>query len=53
MRNTFDNDTVPGMVLVDYQKAFDMVDQERLLKNLEAYGEANQELSTCRCTCPV
>lgn len=36
------------MVLVDYQKAFDMVDQERLLKNLEAYGEANQELSSCR-----
>lgn len=37
-----------GMVLVDYQKAFDMADHERLLKNLEAYGIVNQELSSCR-----
>ena len=29
-----------GMVLVGYQKAFDMADHERLLKKLEAYGRS-------------
>ena len=36
------------MVLVDFRKAFDMVDHELLLKKLEAYGIVNQELSWCR-----
>ena len=32
------------MVLVDYRKAFDMVDHELLLNKLEAYVIVNQEL---------
>ena len=30
-----DNDSVSGMVLVDYRKAFDMIDHTLLLKKLE------------------
>lgn len=45
---SLDNDKVSGMVLVNYQKAFDMVDHELLLKKLEAYGIVNQELRWCR-----
>ena len=30
-----DNDRVSGMVLVDYRKAFDMIDHTLLLKKLE------------------
>ena len=45
---SLDNDKVSGMVLVDYRKAFDMVDHEPLLKKLEAYGIVNQELRWCR-----
>ena len=33
-----DNDRVSGMVLVDYLKAFDMIDHTLLLKKLEVYG---------------
>ena len=33
-----DNDSVSGMVLVDYLKAFDMVDHTLLLKKREVYG---------------
>ena len=33
-----DNDRVSGMVLVDYCKAFDMIDHTLLLKKLEVYG---------------
>ena len=33
-----DNDRVSGMVLVDYRKAFDMIDHTLLLKKLEVYG---------------
>ena len=32
------NDSVSGMVLVDYRKAFDMIDHTLLLKKLEVYG---------------
>ena len=39
-----DNDRVSGMVLIDYCKAFDMVDHELLLKKLEAYGIVNTKL---------
>ena len=35
------------MVLIDYCKAFDMVDHELLLKKLEAYGIMNTELEWC------
>ena len=35
-------------MLVDYAKAFDMVDHELLLKKLEVYGVKNQELNWCR-----
>ena len=41
-----------GMVLVDYQKAFDMADHERLLKNLEAYGIVKNSVRVVR-SCPV
>ncbi|XP_022803272.1 uncharacterized protein LOC111340657 [Stylophora pistillata] len=42
-----DNNHVCGMVLVDYQKAFDMVDQKLLLCKLELYGIVNRELAWC------
>ena len=41
-----------GMVLVDYQKAFDIADHERLLKNLEAYGIVKNSVRVV-CSCPV
>ena len=43
-----DNDKVSGMVLIDYRKAFDMVDHELLLKKLEVYGIVNHELQWCQ-----
>ena len=43
-----DKDRVSGMVLVDYRKAFDMVDHEFLLRKLNVYGVANQKLNWCR-----
>lgn len=43
-----DQDRVTGVVLIDYCKAFDMVDHELLLKKLEAYGIVNTELKWCR-----
>ena len=43
-----DKDRVTGVVLIDYCKAFDMVDHELLLKKLEAYGIVNTELKWCR-----
>ena len=36
------------MVLIDYCKAFYIVDHELLLKKLEAYGIVNTELKWCR-----
>ena len=42
-----DNNRVCGMVLVDYRKAFDMVDHELLLPKLELYGVVNRELAWC------
>ena len=44
-----DKDRVSGVVLIDYCRAFDMVDHELLLKKLEAYGIVNTELEWCRC----
>ncbi|CAB4041675.1 Hypothetical predicted protein, partial [Paramuricea clavata] len=43
-----DKDKVSGMVLIDYCKAFDMVDHELLLKKLEVYGIVNHELQWCQ-----
>jgi len=40
-----DKDGVTGVVLIDYRKAFDMVDHELLLKKLEAYGIVNTKLN--------
>ena len=42
-----DDNHVCGMVLVDYQKAFDMVDHKLLLRKLELYGIVNRELAWC------
>ena len=39
-----DNDRVSGMVLVDYRKAFDMIDHTLLLKKLEVYGISRDSL---------
>ena len=36
-----------SMVLVDYRKAFDMVDHKLLLRKLELYGIVNCELAWC------
>ena len=43
-----DKDKVSGMILVDYQKAFDMVDHNILLEKLVAYGLENRELQWCQ-----
>ena len=43
-----DNDKVSGMVMIDYRKAFDMVDHELLLKKLEVYGIVNHKLKWCQ-----
>ena len=43
-----DKDRVSGVVLIDYCKAFYIVDHELLLKKLEAYGIVNTELKWCR-----
>ena len=43
-----DKDRVSGVLLIDYCKAFDMVDHELLLKKLEAYGIVNTQLKWCR-----
>ena len=39
-----DNDRVSGMVLVDYRKAFDMIDHTLLLKKLEEYWLSRDSL---------
>ena len=39
-----DNDCVSGMVLIDYRKAFDMIDHTLLLKKLEVYGLSAETL---------
>ena len=42
-----DEEKVSGMIHVDYQKAFDMVDHNILLEKLVAYGFENRELQWC------
>ena len=39
-----DNNCVSGMVMVDYRKAFDMVDHTLLLKKLQIYGLTKESL---------
>ena len=43
-----DKDKVSGMILVDYQKTFDMVDLNILLEKLVACGLENRELQWCQ-----
>ena len=42
-----DNDRVSGIVVIDYRKAFDMIDHDLLIKKLETYGIVDQELKWC------
>ena len=35
------------MVLIDYRKAFDIVDHDLLIKKSQTYGTVNQELKWC------
>ena len=37
-------DQVSGLVLIDYKKAFDLIDHDILLSKLEAYDVASKEL---------
>ena len=39
-----DNDRVSGMVLVDYRRAFDMIDHSLMLNKLEVYGLSKDSL---------
>ena len=43
--NAFDNGKMVGVVLVDFNKAFDLVDHNILLNKLEIYGIKNEALS--------
>ena len=43
--NAFDNGKMVGVVLVDFKKAFDLVDHNILLNKLEIYGIKNEALS--------
>ena len=43
-----DNNRVSGVLLVDYCKAFDMVDHNLLLLKLEAYGFTNRAYNWCQ-----
>ena len=42
-----DTNKVSDMVLINYRKAFDMVNHDFLLKKLEAYGIIDKELKWC------
>ena len=44
---SLDNNHVCSMVLVDYRKAFDMVDHKLLFRKLELCGMINRELAWC------
>lgn len=39
-----DKDQVSGLVFIDYKKAIDLIDHDKLLSKLEAYGVACKEL---------
>ena len=41
----FDNGKMIGVVLVDFKKAFDLVDHQILINKLEMYGIKDQALS--------
>jgi len=43
-----DNNRVSGVLLVNYCKAFDMVDHNLLLLKLEAYGFTNRAYNWCQ-----
>ena len=40
-----DNNRVTGLILVDYKKAFDLIDHQMLLNKLHAYGIRGDELN--------
>ena len=42
--NAMDNGQMVGVVLVDFKKAFDLVDHQILLSKLELYGINNEAL---------
>ena len=39
-----DDDNVTGLVFVDFQKAFDVIEREIVLKNVELYGVTSKPL---------
>ena len=43
--NAIDNGKMIGVVLVDFKKAFDLVDHQILINKLEIYGIKDQALS--------
>ena len=43
--NAMDNGEMIGVVLVDFKKAFDLVDHDILLTKLDIYGIKNETLS--------
>ena len=38
MLTNMDNDELTGLVFIDFRKAFDVIDHQRLLKKLSIYG---------------
>ena len=51
--NAIDNGKMIGVVLVNFKKAFDLVDHQILINKLEIYGIKDQALSCLKLTLPI